>query len=265
MRRKFRQTAQSAPIQCEVLTDVSAVIDELYPLYLQVHARSKMHFEKLTPAYFCRLGREMPDRTRFFVWRQEGKAIAFSLCLVHDGTIYDDYLGLDYRVAFDLNLYFYTLRDIISWALGAGSAFLLQQPAELRSQTPSRLRAGPARSLRHAHWALAQSDLPPRSPLPPADPARSCSAAIPQRARIVDGAAAAFRCAVVIGSARRWFVNPWVQLAICVLLATAAEIFLKLGARGDRRPEQRLVVDRSNRTALGLGLVGNSRFRHQPF
>ena len=28
----------------------------------------------------------------------------------------------------------------------------------------------------------------------------------------------------------RWFVNPWVQLAICVLFATAAEIFLKLGA-----------------------------------
>ena len=31
-------------------------------------------------------------------------------------------------------------------------------------------------------------------------------------------------------SLRRWFVNPWVQLSICVLLATAAEIFLKLGA-----------------------------------
>ncbi len=35
----------------------------------------------------------------------------------------------------------------------------------------------------------------------------------------------------MIGSLRRWFVNPWVQLAICVLLATAAEIFLKLGAQ----------------------------------
>ena len=120
LRRKFRQTAQHAPIACKVLTDVSDVIDELYPLYLQVHERSKLHFEKLTPEYFSGLGREMPERTRFFVWRQEGKAIAFSLCLVHDGTIYDEYLGLDYRVAFDLNLYFYTLRDIITWALEQG-------------------------------------------------------------------------------------------------------------------------------------------------
>jgi drug/metabolite transporter (DMT)-like permease len=29
---------------------------------------------------------------------------------------------------------------------------------------------------------------------------------------------------------RRWFANAWVQLSICVLLSTAAEIFLKLGA-----------------------------------
>ncbi|MGI8891305.1 MAG: GNAT family N-acetyltransferase [Chthoniobacterales bacterium] len=120
LRRKFRHTAQRAPIECEVLTDVTPIIAELYPLYLQVHHRSKLHFEKLTPEYFSRLGRDMPERTRFFVWRQDGKAIAFSLCLVHDGTIYDEYLGLDYEVAFDLNLYFYTFRDIITWALDQG-------------------------------------------------------------------------------------------------------------------------------------------------
>lgn len=120
MRRKFRAVAQQAPISCEVLHDIAPVIDELYPLYLAVHDRSKLHFEKLTPAYFCGLGRELPDRVRFFVWRQHGKAIAFSLCLVHDGVIYDDYLGLDYAVAFELHLYFYTLRDIITWALAQG-------------------------------------------------------------------------------------------------------------------------------------------------
>ncbi len=120
LRRKFRRAAQSAPITCEVLNDVTPVIDEIYPLYLQVHERSKLHFEKLTKPYFCRLGRVMPERARFFVWRQEGRAIAFSVCLVHDGTIYDDYLGLDYRVALDLHLYFYTFRDIITWALEQG-------------------------------------------------------------------------------------------------------------------------------------------------
>ena len=35
---------------------------------------------------------------------------------------------------------------------------------------------------------------------------------------------------------RRWFLNPWVQLGICVLLSTAAEIFLKLGAQATANP-----------------------------
>lgn len=37
----------------------------------------------------------------------------------------------------------------------------------------------------------------------------------------------------------RWFANPWLQLAICVLLATAAEIFLKLGAEATADPANR--------------------------
>ena len=120
LRRKFRKTAAAPPINLEVVTDLTPFVDEVYPLYLQVHERSALKFECLTKEYLCSLGQRMPERTRFFVWRHEGKAIAFSVALVHDGTIYDDYLGLDYRIALDLHLYFYTLRDIISWSLAQG-------------------------------------------------------------------------------------------------------------------------------------------------
>jgi predicted N-acyltransferase len=120
LRRKFRRTADQAPIELQVVTDITSQVDEVYPLYLQVHERSKMKFERLTKDYFCDLGKRMPERTRFFVWRQLGKVVAFSLCMVYGNTIYDEYLGLDYSVALDLHLYFYTLRDIISWALEHG-------------------------------------------------------------------------------------------------------------------------------------------------
>jgi len=79
-----------------------------------------MKFERLTKQYLSALGQRMPDRVRFFIWRQDGKAIAFSVALVHDGIIYDDYLGLDYAVALDLHLYFSTFRDILGWALAQG-------------------------------------------------------------------------------------------------------------------------------------------------
>ena len=117
LRRKFRKAEQAGKIDLEIVTDISSWIDEIYPLYVQVHERSPLKFETLTKDYFCRLGRDMPERTRFFVWRKAGKIIAFSLCFVHGDTIYDECLGMDYAVAFDLHLYFYTLRDIISWAI----------------------------------------------------------------------------------------------------------------------------------------------------
>ena len=119
LRRKFRDT-QDAGISMQVLTDVSDVIDELYPLYLQVFEKSKLHFEKLTKEFFCRLGREMPDKAKFFVWRKDGRAIAFSTCLLIGDELHDEYVGLDYAVALELHLYFYTLRDILQWAMKNG-------------------------------------------------------------------------------------------------------------------------------------------------
>jgi predicted N-acyltransferase len=117
LRRKFRKTERAARIDLEVVTDVAPHLDEIYPLYLQVHERSPMKFETLTKEYFREIGRDMPDRARFFIWRQEEKIIAFALCFVHGDTIYDECLGLDYRVALDLHLYFYTLRDVIRWGI----------------------------------------------------------------------------------------------------------------------------------------------------
>jgi predicted N-acyltransferase len=128
LRRKFRKAERAPKIDLEVVTDITPQIDEVYPLYLAVHERSPLKFETLTREYFCRLGREMPERVRFFIWRQEGRIIAFSLAFVHNDTIYDECLGMDYRVALELSLYFYTLRDVISWALAQKLKFYCSTP-----------------------------------------------------------------------------------------------------------------------------------------
>ena len=117
LRRKFRKAERAPKIEMETVEDITPYIDEIYPLYLQVHERSPLKFETLTKAYFVSLNKQMPERTRFFIWRQSGKIIAFNLCLICDETIYDECIGLDYGVALDLHLYFYTLRDVLSWAI----------------------------------------------------------------------------------------------------------------------------------------------------
>ena len=126
--RKFRKAERAPKIDVGIVTDITPYIDEIYPLYLQVHERSPLKFETLTKDYFRAIGQRMPERARFFIWRQSGKIVAFSFCLVCDDTIYDECIGLDYTVALDLHLYFYTLRDIISWSLQQGLKYYYSNP-----------------------------------------------------------------------------------------------------------------------------------------
>jgi hypothetical protein len=120
LRRKFRAAAQASPIAMTVVKDITPAVDEIYPLYLQVYERSKLHFEKLSKEYFCRLGCMMPDKVRFFVWRQNERIVAFTLCMIEEDAIYAEYIGLDYSVALDLHLYHYAVRDMIGWSIANG-------------------------------------------------------------------------------------------------------------------------------------------------
>jgi predicted N-acyltransferase len=120
LRKKFKAAEGGAPITLTVTRDITPAVDEIFPLYLHVYERSKLRFEKLTPEYFRRLGDAMADRARFFVWRRDGRAIAFGNCLVHDGTLHAEYLGLDYAVALDLHLYHYVFRDLVRWGIANG-------------------------------------------------------------------------------------------------------------------------------------------------
>jgi peptidoglycan biosynthesis/recognition FemAB-like protein len=120
LRRKFRAAARGQLIEMSVVEDITAIVDDVYPLYLNVYHRSKLHFEKLTKEYFCGLGRLMPDKVRFFVWRQNEKIVAFAACMLEGDALYAEYIGLDYAVALDLHLYHYAYRDIISWAIANG-------------------------------------------------------------------------------------------------------------------------------------------------
>ena len=62
----------------------------------------------------------MPDETRYFLWFQGDKLVAFDLCLVSGNLLVDEYIGMDYEVANRYHLYFLTFRDIFNWCLKNG-------------------------------------------------------------------------------------------------------------------------------------------------
>jgi predicted N-acyltransferase len=128
LRRKFRKAERAPQIEMQIVKDIAPVIDEIHPLYLAVHERSLLKFETLTKEYFLAIAERMPDRARFFLWRQGGNIVAFSFCFVCGDAIYDECIGLDYSVALELHLYFYTLRDIIAWAMQQGLKYYYSNP-----------------------------------------------------------------------------------------------------------------------------------------
>lgn len=121
LRRKFRAADNaSPPISFEVWTDAEHIIDEIYPLYLAVAETSAVQFEIFTREYFLEAARSAPGKFRYFIWRQGSRAVAFSFCTIWDGTLYDNDIGLDYSVAYELHLYYVTFRDLLHWALANG-------------------------------------------------------------------------------------------------------------------------------------------------
>ena len=143
LRRKFRASEKIGRPEMTVCHDISGIIDEVYPLYKQTLARADFSFEELTPEFLARIGREMPDKARFFVWRLDGKAVAFNFCLLHDGVLYDMDIGLDYTVALDLHLYFITWRDVFNWAIKNGVRTYYTAPLNYDPKLHLRLELAP--------------------------------------------------------------------------------------------------------------------------
>ena len=117
LRRKFKESGERASLEMRVVDDITAYIDEVYPLYLAVWGKSSLQFEKATPEYFCKIGQNMPDKALFFLWFLEGKIVAFNYCLAHNDSICSEYLGFDYNVAFDLHRYYVVSRDVLVLAI----------------------------------------------------------------------------------------------------------------------------------------------------
>jgi hypothetical protein len=120
-RRKLRVAERAQPpITMDTVGDATGIVDDIYPLYVKVYERSPLQFEKLTKEFLCEIGRRMPDKVRFFVWRQDSRIIAFGLCTLQGDSICHEYVGFDYSVAFELNLYYRVFHDIIEWAIANG-------------------------------------------------------------------------------------------------------------------------------------------------
>ena len=118
-KRKLKKIDQLKPLPMEVFERLSEDdLAEVHALYTETLLRhGEMSFEIMTKEFFRRISENMPAQTRYFLWRQDGRIVAFAFCLVSAGRMIDYYLGFDYAIAFDRHLYFVRFRDLMQWCI----------------------------------------------------------------------------------------------------------------------------------------------------
>ena len=123
IRRKLRSAAE-LDIETVPLGDARfadpAVRAEYYSLFLNVYNQSEIHFDLLTADYFDAILQDAASGGIIFVYRHEGRMIAYNLCYVCNGNLVDKYVGFAYPQARELNLYFVSWMHNLDYALKHG-------------------------------------------------------------------------------------------------------------------------------------------------
>ena len=120
LRRKFKKisTVNIERTIVDALDD--RTLDDAYRLYCQIVERHEMTFEIIPAKFFKLISQNMPHQVKYFLWRVDGKLVAFFLCLVSDTLLMDYFLGLDYAVAYQYHLYFVKFHDVMDWCITHG-------------------------------------------------------------------------------------------------------------------------------------------------
>jgi len=117
LRRKLKK-ASGIKIESSLESSLSQeTLDEVYALYLQAVETHDMGFEIVPKDFFRRISLNMPQETKFFLFRINGKLAAFVFCLVSENVLLDYYLGFDYIPAHEYHLYFVKFKEVYNWCL----------------------------------------------------------------------------------------------------------------------------------------------------
>jgi len=128
LRRKIKKTNALGGLDIKVVNNIDDCIDEVHQLYQNIYNKNALHFEHLTKDFFNNFCRYMPEETRFFLYRVNNKLIGFNFCLIQKDALVDKYLGFDYTVSQQYELYYISFLKNVQWCLDNGKKnYLLSQ------------------------------------------------------------------------------------------------------------------------------------------
>ncbi len=121
LKKKVRRGQDAVPTVATVVGHPdAATLAEVWPLFWQTYLKGRTKFEQLTPAFFDAIAQE--PAAHFVLLRHAGRLAAFMLCFDCRPRMVNKFIGLDYALAADGNLYFQLWAAAAAWAADAGFA-----------------------------------------------------------------------------------------------------------------------------------------------
>ena len=117
LRRKIKKAYSQAGIIVKIVERVDDIIDDVHRLYENTYHAGATKFEKLTKEFFINIGKNLLSHTKFFLYYVNGKLAAFNLCFVYKNLFIDKFIGFDYDLSNQYNLYFVSWCYNIEWCL----------------------------------------------------------------------------------------------------------------------------------------------------
>ncbi len=121
LKKKLRRSQELVRLKTETREEITDIIDDVYRLYMNNVNDADVHFETLTKNFFLNICRNMPGVAKYFITYDNGKIVAFNLCLIKNGVFIDKFIGFDYSVAREYHLYYTTFCHNIDWCIRNGA------------------------------------------------------------------------------------------------------------------------------------------------
>ncbi|MFJ8038939.1 GNAT family N-acetyltransferase [Kitasatospora sp. NPDC096147] len=164
-RAKLRRSAGWPGLRTEVLTDFAHLLPEVLGLYRQVMDRADQRLDVLDAAFLAAVHDGDPAGRRLVACFEDGRLVAFLLCLFAGTGATGARIGLDYRIAHQAGLYHAVHHAAIRYAIEAGCTHIrfaqtayqpkLELGCELVEQWYAMTHVGPLRR------AVLRRALPP--------------------------------------------------------------------------------------------------------
>lgn len=123
--RKIRQQLNGIEIREIQADEMQHRSADIYALYCQVSDKQLVSMGKLNEKSFGLMKQVLQDRYKVFAWFLDGKMVAFSSAILHDGFYDMNYIGFDYAVNQSHSIYFNILFHCLEQAILSGSHTLV--------------------------------------------------------------------------------------------------------------------------------------------